>query len=647
MPLTADNRIRVDVTGADELVDGLADIREEFPERFTNEGGIHVEFVRGTGRGLTIHSPGSTSPEPSGRRVLIEYDRPGDAYRALGILMGSVLSGGQVRPRAESSPFEELVVLLDVSRNAVMRPDVVVSLARRLALMGITGIMLYSEDTYQIQDEPYFGHARGRYTAEELRFIDAGAQRVGIEVVPCIQTLGHLGNVLKWPAFADVKDNAEVLLVDEPATYELIEKMIRAATGPLSSSKIHIGMDETFGLGGGVHRNKYGVESPMELFSRHLRRVVGLCTEMGLTPRIWSDMYFRFASATNDPYGLENVTLPDAADSIPPGVELVYWDYFHVDKDHYVRQIQRHRDLGKEPILAGGALTWLHLWAQNPASLATLEAGISAAREEGLSEVVITLWGDDGSECDFFSALPSVQGFADMAYTGRIDSSDVAINFLGSSNGSFHSWLAASDIDILEATWRPSGSESRVVHQGNPGKWILWADPVLDLADVQQVGASKAKYTRLAGRMRRMVEAGTSGDERLLFVAKLADVLAAKVELHVQLRSAYRELDFKVMRYLAEELIPTLTRGVDELRKLHRSRWHETNKTFGWEVLDRRYGGLTARLDTLKHVLLMWLADPSKPIESLETEQLPLFRGGRLARSLSHARVTTGSLTGI
>jgi hypothetical protein len=65
-----------------------------------------------------------------------------------------------------------------------------------------------------------------------------------IEVMPCIQTLGHLGQILQWPQYAHLRDNFEVLLAEYEPTYELLEKLISAATAPFRSKRIHLGMDE-------------------------------------------------------------------------------------------------------------------------------------------------------------------------------------------------------------------------------------------------------------------------------------------------------------------------------------------------------------------------------------------------------------------
>jgi hypothetical protein len=41
-----------------------------------------------------------------------------------------------------------------------------------MALMGLNMLQLYTEDTYEIENEPFFGCLRGKYTAKELSAID-------------------------------------------------------------------------------------------------------------------------------------------------------------------------------------------------------------------------------------------------------------------------------------------------------------------------------------------------------------------------------------------------------------------------------------------------------------------------------------------
>ena len=55
-------------------------------------------------------------------------------------------------------------VMLDVSRNAVMTVPRIKEYVARLHKFGYNTLMLYTEDTYEIEGEPYFGHKRGRYS---------------------------------------------------------------------------------------------------------------------------------------------------------------------------------------------------------------------------------------------------------------------------------------------------------------------------------------------------------------------------------------------------------------------------------------------------------------------------------------------------
>ena len=61
---------------------------------------------------------------------------------------------------------------------------------------------------------------------KELQELDDYADSLGIELIPCIQTLAHLEQMFRWAKFNEINDCNGILLVDEPKTYELIEKMI-------------------------------------------------------------------------------------------------------------------------------------------------------------------------------------------------------------------------------------------------------------------------------------------------------------------------------------------------------------------------------------------------------------------------------------
>ena len=68
----------------------------------------------------------------------------------------------------EKNNFRRLGTMVDCSRGAVMTVDTVKKWIDTTADLGYNTMMLYTEDTYEIESQPYFGYLRGRYSHTEL-----------------------------------------------------------------------------------------------------------------------------------------------------------------------------------------------------------------------------------------------------------------------------------------------------------------------------------------------------------------------------------------------------------------------------------------------------------------------------------------------
>src|SRR5690606_37863511 len=137
-------------------------------------------------------------------------------------------------------------------------------------------------------------------------------------------------------------------------------------------------------------------------------------------------------SPDNRPSDLDAPLAAEFVEKLPAGLTLVHWDYNHNEIDHHRRQLARHRELGQLPTVAGGVHTWRQHWANLPQTWRCLDPLLEAAAEAGVSDLMLTIWGNGGSEFDWFSALPAVQKFADHAW-GADD--DVDAHFAGSMAG--------------------------------------------------------------------------------------------------------------------------------------------------------------------------------------------------------------------
>ncbi len=554
-----------------ELHAMLRELQQAYPIVEGAAGGVRISFVRSRRAGVcAVRRTGTTAQ--------ITFTAPAQAARAIGALLGGL------RSVSERTPFTSLGIMLDCSRNAVIKVDHMKTWLRRLALLGYNMAMLYTEDTYELADEPYFGYQRGRYTTDELRELDACAARLGIELIPCIQTLGHLEKILRYPAYRTVRDTANVLMVGEPQTYALIEKMLVMWKSTCRTRRIHIGMDEAEELGRGRYLTLNGYRPGSQLMSAHLARVAALCRQHGLKPMIWSDMYFRLGSKTHEYYDKTAVIPADAVRRIPAELDLVYWDYYHQEKAFYTEWIKRHRAMGKEPVMASGIWTWNRYWYDHAQTVKTAGPCIDACRTARVREVIFTQWGDNGAYCDHDSAFAGMAWCAARAYGQQTPSAAPLEGVFGAvCGGSYAAHLLASTLHSAVEHFHPN----------------MWEDPMFETqlrtftADRPRSIARIARaFARLAARLQP--HAGDMAAGSLAYALCTAQACAARYATLAALLAAYRGRDTRALRAAAAR-IPATRRAIAAMAAAFRAMWMRHNKPQGIEWIQYRFGMLDAR----------------------------------------------------
>lgn len=602
------------VGDTEHVEEGIAALAGDFGF-FAEPGGLPVRVLRHDGPELYVRR------DKAG--ITLGYVRRIHFFRALGLLLEALREGRETFDIRETPQFAMNGPMFDVSQgNAVMRPETVKRFLRYMAIMGLDTIMLYAEDSYDVKEQPYFGYMRGRYTHDEIRELDDYAHRFGIEMIPCIQTLSHLKDVLKWNAFADIRDDEETMLVGEPRTYEFIEQMIVAAMAPVRTKRFHIGMDEAWKLGQGEYLARNGYRSKFDIMNEHLRRVLDITRKHGLQPMMWSDMYFRAGSKTGQYYDSACVIPERVVAEMPKDVQLVYWDYYHVDEEFYEEWIRRHKAFGSTPVFAGGIWNWKGFVLNYGLTKRSTDAALRVCKREGVSEVIATLWGDDGTECDWFSSLLGLQLFAEHGYVAELSERKLRDRFAFCTGGRYDDFM-----DIRLADEIPGIAEDNI-HNANPSRVLLWQHPLLGLFDANLAGRPLNDY--YAALERKFAAAAERNGESFRFVfellRKLCAVLSVKAELGVRLAEAYAGGERERLRDFAETVIPGLIGSVRDLQTAHRDRWYAINKPFGWEVIDYRYGSLIAALESAVKRIADYVAGTIGRLEELEERRLP-FQG--------------------
>ena len=74
-----------------------------------------------------------------------------------------------------------------------------------------------------------------------------------------------------------------------------------------------------------------------------------------------------------------------------------------------------HNEYMNNPAFAGGAVTWFGYAPNNTFSIDTAKIAMESVVKNDIREVLVTLWGDAGGVCSFYSVLPSLFAYIEFS----------------------------------------------------------------------------------------------------------------------------------------------------------------------------------------------------------------------------------------
>lgn len=554
-----------------------------------------------------------------GNAAELHYTRRAEIFRGLSLLRQHWAEGDF--SVAEKSRFDSCGIMIDCSRGAVAKPETIEWFQCKMALMGANLLMLYTEDTYEVPGRPYFGYLRGRYTQDELRRMDESAWELGIEMIPCIQTLAHLERALQWwRPFVAVRDTADVLYVGKEETYRLLDEMIAAASAPFRSKRIHIGMDEAFGLGLGRRLSEQGYTNAGELMRIHLREVEEILAKHGLEAMMWSDMFFHACSPGDMAYAPGTVLTDEVLAQIPPHIQQVYWHYYSETEDNYDFFLGQHDRMPAKTAFAGAVWSWNGHATDYRKAFRAAPAALRQCEKHEVRDVFITAWMDDGAEASIRSLLLGMQLYSEYNYTGTVDPEHLERRFAVCAGASARAFYNISLLNApLEFPLQQYNTTSAV-------KTLLYEDPLMPVHEADFEGLlHEAYFSGLAQEYDGYAQAYPEYAPMFAYYRELARTAALKCVWHNRAAVAVRAHDREAVRQLgtlADELIGQLR----TLSEVWSALWYQDNKPFGFEVLDIRLGGCINRFYTAKNRLRAFAEGELADLEELTCEKLPYLR---------------------
>lgn len=512
------------------------------------------------------------------------------------------------------TPFRTLGTMLDCSRNAVPNMASLKKWIDWTSKFGYNMLMLYTEDTYELAGNPYFGYMRGRFSRDELREADRYARSRGMALIPCIQVLAHLLQIKRWAEYRPHFDTHDILLVGDERVYALIDSMFETLAECFTSRVAHIGMDEAHMLGRGRALDRYGDRDRTALMLQHLRQVCEIGEKHGFRFLMWSDMFFRLA-AGGDYYASDVNVSDELRAMIPDNVELVYWDYYHTQKRDYDAMLEAHERMHPGAWFAGGLWTWTGFAPHNGFSIDATRAAMASCRERGVKDVFFTLWGDDGGECSRFALLPALYCAAALA-RGEADMAAIKKSFERLTGAPFDGFMA---LDL------PGTRNAEAGGTCNQEKYLLYNDCFMGQLDMHVPAGCGGQYAACAARLEELSEIPEWG---YLFktLAALCRVLEIKAELGVRTHEVYLSKDVDALRALIGDY-RELSRRLERFHAAFQDQWFMENKPHGFDVQDIRLGGLMRRVASCRARLEALLDGRIDRIEELEERQLDYCEG--------------------
>lgn len=539
--------------------------------------------------------------------VEIGYTVVPEFFRGLGY---AIAKRGEVFNAQETCAFDDYGYMVDLSRNGVMTVDAIKKTLRALALMGYRSVQLYTEDTYEVDGEPYFGYLRGRMTKEELKELDSYASIFGIELVPCIQTLGHLSRLFRWRRFYQVCDGYDVLLPKDEHTYELIDRMFSSLRECFKTDKINISMDETSSVALGAYWDKYGAtKDRLEVFTDHLQRVNEIAGKYGFKfPMMWSDVFLWIEDDWEIGTGKKPVG-EHIRKKVPENVTLVNWCY--VDAPHVKDVLRSHLTFNRDVCYAGTIWRFGSPAPHNRISMNYLRYQIDACKEIGIKKFLLTAWGDNGNECAFFAGLPTQFLSMEYAYGNSQEESEER----------FEKLFGCSIENMFKLDYA-NYCKDYPTSVSRHSKYMLYSG-YFENDYLRQVNEEYATdCVGYAKELRSVLN--EVGEWRYLFETQacLCELLSIKISIAQKTRRLYSAGDKAGMATLIETEYKPLTGRFKKFANAIRAQWMKECKPHGFDVIEQRLGGMVLRTQNTVERLKDWTTGKAQTIPELEGEVL-------------------------
>lgn len=214
------------------------------------------------------------------------------------------------------------------------------------------------------------------FTKAEVRRFVAAAARLGIDVVPEVESLGHARYITGLPQYAHLANGPDSLCPSHPQTIQLLGEIIPEVAELFPSPYFHAGLDEVDVLTGCPRCVRRSKGRPHWFpYAEHAKAVHRIVTGCGKRMVMWGDHIEKDS---------------EMLDVLPRDIVIAHWHYWHVPVD----AIQRSLDMGYDVFLAPALCRYGDAIQPNLTNFQNLdEMAAAAAKLQGRAAMgIVNTW---------------------------------------------------------------------------------------------------------------------------------------------------------------------------------------------------------------------------------------------------------------
>ncbi|MFA5290361.1 MAG: family 20 glycosylhydrolase, partial [Candidatus Izemoplasmatales bacterium] len=302
----------------------------------------------------------------------------------------------------------------DISRDKVPTLSTMKSIVQTMMRLKMNHLELYVEGfSLELPSFPHLSYDTP-FTPWEYRILERYAAIRGIDLVPNINTFGHMTKWLEMDEYTDLAECPDgyhrignhyppsTINPLDPRSLDLVTKMVRDVLEFSRSNRFNINGDEPFELGLGKSKSACEALGPGKVYVDFITQVADVVIKAKRQPLIWGDVLARH---------------PEILPEFPNNLTVIDWgyDYKH-DFDLRASRLQQHN---LNFMLAPGTSSWCSFAYRHRDMVGSTDQAIRALKTHEGQGLLMTDWGDYGHPQPLCFSYPGLAYAASETWTGN------------------------------------------------------------------------------------------------------------------------------------------------------------------------------------------------------------------------------------